>query len=81
MGNSSRFFVNKECEYYPCHTIPRPTYELNCMFCFCPLHDMDCGGDYRVLANGIKDCSNCVYPHDERNYDEIMGRIILRLKL
>lgn len=73
MKNNSTYFVNKECEYYPCHK----TYsELNCMFCFCPLYNQpDCGGTYKILTNGIKDCSDCLYPHRENSYQYIIAKL------
>ncbi len=73
MTNSSRFFANKECEFYPCHDSEE---DLNCLFCFCPLYDRDCPGNYRMkVKNGrmIKTCIDCVYPHLAKNYDDIMS--------
>ena len=65
MKNSHKFFANKECKYYPCHTL----HEMNCIFCYCPLYPYsDCGGDYRILKNNIKDCSKCLLPHIDYNY-------------
>jgi len=53
---SYKFFTNKECEYYPCHNLEN----INCLFCFCPLYYIDnCGGNYTVLDNGLKNCSKC----------------------
>lgn len=77
MTYSSRFFANKECEYYPCHDSDE---ELNCLFCFCPLYDKDCPGNYRMKEkNGqmIKTCIDCVYPHMAKNYDDIMSLLVL----
>ena len=39
---------------------------MNCLLCFCPRFDMgiECGGDFVILDNGVKDCSNCNRPHD-----------------
>ncbi len=34
----------------------------------------ECGGNFVYLDNGIKDCSNCLYPHKRENYDEINSR-------
>ena len=68
-----KFFCNKDCEYYPCH---KGLSEINCLFCFCPLYrDENCGGNFTVLGNGIKDCSNCVFPHVPANYDKIIERL------
>ncbi len=65
-----KFFTNKECEYYPCHKFKH----INCLFCFCPLYQYNnCGGNYIILDNGIKDCSNCEIPHLEDGYDYIVN--------
>ncbi len=72
MGNSSRFFVNKECEYYPCHKCDS---ELNCLFCYCPLYSKKCPGNYKIIeVNGksIKSCMDCTFPHIAENYDKII---------
>lgn len=73
---SSRYFQNKDCEYYPCHAME----EMNCLFCFCPLYPyQDCGGGFTLIAGKdgttIKDCSNCCLPHTEAGYDYIIGRL------
>lgn len=34
-----------------------------------------CGGNYKILPNGIKDCSNCTIPHSEKGYDYIMEKL------
>ncbi len=73
MDNSSRFFANKECEYYPCHKMKD---ELNCLFCYCPLYRLDCPGNYEMIDKGdrkIKSCMNCTFPHRLENYDRIMA--------
>lgn len=67
---SYKFFQNKECEWYPCHN----NVNINCLFCFCPLYYIkDCGGNFIILDNGLKDCSNCLLPHN--NYDYIINKI------
>ncbi len=72
---SYKYFVNTECEYYPCHD----TKEINCLFCFCPLYKMDCGGNFVMLdgENGekIKDCSKCTIPHSDGGYDYVIKRL------
>ena len=35
MKNSSRFFENRECRYFPCHKDQDP---FNCLFCYCPFY-------------------------------------------
>lgn len=50
-----------QCE--KCHHVEG---SLNCLFCYCPLyHEKDCGGNYTITPKGIKDCSNCTFPHEE----------------
>lgn len=66
-----KYFCNKKCEYYPCHSFER----INCKFCFCPIFTYDCGGNYKLLENGIKDCSNCEIPHKENGHDYIVDFI------
>ena len=71
--NSSRFFANKECEYYPCHKMDG---ELNCLFCYCPLYSHEkCPGNYKyvdVRGKQVKSCMECSFPHNPENYDVIM---------
>ena len=73
MKHSSRFFENKECEYFPCHKLEGP---FNCLFCYCPLIAIEnCFGNPKyIMVNGkeIKDCSNCTVPHKPENYDKII---------
>ena len=67
-----KFFQHKECEYFPCHK----TENLNCLFCFCPLYfTFECGGKWKVLKNGYKDCSECTLPHEEYGYDWILSKL------
>ncbi len=68
-----RFFQNQKCEYFPCH--PGADKEtFNCLFCYCPLYALgeNCGGNFRYLENGVKDCTHCLRPHGENSYDSIM---------
>lgn len=73
MKNSYKFFSNKECEYFPCH---KGVEELNCLFCYCPLHSRKkCPGNpvyLEIRGKTVKDCSNCTFPHRPENYDLIM---------
>ena len=62
------FFSHKECEAYPCHGLE----EINCLFCYCPLYEMDCPGTPKLLKNGKRDCSECDYPHKKENAEEIV---------
>ena len=62
------FFQNRECEYFPCHKTST-TDNFNCLFCFCPLYGReDCGGQYKIIGKGIKDCSDCLLPHENYGY-------------
>ena len=73
MENSSRFFANKECEYYPCH---KSDGDINCLFCFCHLYNMECPGNYKIIDKGdkqIKSCIDCTFPHEPENYDVVMA--------
>ena len=33
-----------------------------------------CGGNFRILSNDIKDCSECTLPHSEQGYAYITDR-------
>ncbi len=73
--NSSSYFCNRDCEYFPCHAIEGDE-DFNCLFCFCPLYAMtDCGGKYGYTETGIKDCSACLLPHRPGSYDYILRKI------
>lgn len=74
---SSRYFRNDDCEYFPCHVLEPGQEEFNCLFCYCPLYALgeDCGGEFHLLPNGVKDCSACLFPHKKENYDCIMARM------
>ncbi len=70
------FFQHKECEYFPCHQVG-DMKNFNCLFCFCPLYALgeQCGGNFQILENGIKDCSACTMPHQKENYGMVMERL------
>ncbi len=69
------FFCHRDCEYFPCHK-GIPEEDFNCLFCYCPLYALgeNCGGNFRYLDNGHKDCSHCLIPHQRRNYDYIIQK-------
>lgn len=73
---SYRFFSNKECEFFPCHDT-EDMEEFNCLFCYCPLYSLGekCGGNPVFLENGIKDCSQCAFPHKKQNYDKVINAL------
>jgi len=72
-----KYFENKECEFYPCHIKIQ-----NCLFCYCPLYwiPIECGGNYIILNNGIKDCSACTKPHDSNGWEFVQGKLIEAFK-
>ena len=76
------FFQNKDCEYFPCHKCA-DAENFNCLFCYCPLYALgdECGGSFTYLENGIKDCSNCLKPQRNENYDRIMEKMPAFLEL
>ncbi|MDD3401098.1 MAG: GNAT family N-acetyltransferase [Eubacteriales bacterium] len=68
-----RFYQNRQCEYFPCHRID-DIEKFSCQFCYCPLYaNPKCGGNFVLLSNGVKDCSNCLRPHVD--YDAIVERL------
>ena len=76
------FFQNRSCEYFPCHKGADPD-NFNCLFCYCPLYALGdrCGGNFRYTENGVKDCSNCLYPHRRQNYNGVMDKMVLVLEM
>ena len=73
--DASRFFQNRECEYFPCHQ-GVPEEEFNCLFCYCPLYTLGkkCGGNFTYTEKGIKSCKDCSFPHRIENYERVTGR-------
>lgn len=71
-----QFFTNKECEFFPCHNT-EDLEEFNCLFCYCPLYSLGekCGGNPVFLESGVKDCSQCVFPHKKQNYDKVINAL------
>lgn len=69
------FFSHVACEYFPCHTTGHPD-DFNCLFCYCPLYALGerCGGNYTYNAKGVKDCSQCLIPHERQSYSYIVSR-------
>lgn len=76
MSEHYKFFQNKECEYFPCHKV-KEAEDFNCLFCYCPLYlkGEECGGNFIYTETGIKDCSNCLFPHKRENYEEVLKRL------
>lgn len=71
--NNFSYFANKDCVYFPCHENANPE-SFNCLFCYCPLYALGdkCGGNFRYMDNGIKDCSKCMLPHSEAGYSHVV---------
>lgn len=69
------FVQNRECEFFPCHETDKPE-DFNCLFCYCPLYALGsrCGGNFRYLENGNKDCSACTVPHRRSSYSYIVKK-------
>lgn len=77
MNNSYKYFCNTDCKYFPCHT---DISNLNCLFCFCPCYFLKtCPGSPVYLSTDIKDCSDCTYPHNPSNYDDLMKFIFTNI--
>ncbi len=74
MENNFSYFENKDCVYFPCHEGAGECF--NCLFCYCPLYALGdkCGGNFKYIEEGIKDCSQCLVPHSENGYAYIMSK-------
>ena len=71
--HSYAYFANRACKYFPCHAGANPEH-FNCLFCYCPLYLLgeECGGNFRYVANGVKDCSLCLLPHSAGGYEYVV---------
>ena len=71
--NSYKYFENRDCKYYPCHS---GSDHINCMFCYCPLYPMEhCPGNYKIIekeSGPVKSCIDCSFPHEADNFDKVM---------
>lgn len=67
------FFTNRKCPYFPCHEGLDPQ-SFNCLFCYCPLYALgsECPGNFSYLENGVKDCSQCLLPHEGDDFSAIV---------
>jgi len=74
MENCFKYFKNKDCFYFPCHNTDGEYF--NCLFCYCPLYALGdkCGGNFKYIAEGIKDCSDCMVPHSENGYEYVISK-------
>ena len=75
MKNSFSYFKNDACEYFPCHKT-EDSETFNCLCCYCPLYHLEnCGGNCHFTKDGIKDCSDCLVPHQPENYTYILEKL------
>ena len=74
MENNFSYFQNKECIHFPCHETEGEFF--NCLFCYCPLYALGdkCGGNFKYIEGGIKDCSECLVPHKENGFSYITAK-------
>ncbi len=71
------FCQNRNCPYYPCHPGADPE-TFNCKHCYCPLYFIyreDCGGNFRMLPSGVKDCSRCLLPHSTGGHAHVVKKL------
>ena len=73
--NSYNYFQNKKCKYFPCHE-GADKKNFSCLFCYCPLYCLEenCGGNFIYTEKGVKDCSNCTFPHKKENYEIVIEK-------
>ena len=77
MENAHKFFSNKDCKYFPCHTMPN-NVEFNCLFCYCPLYPLGekCNGLFKLSGEKrIKNCIGCHLPHLPEYYDVVISKL------
>ncbi len=76
MENSTSFFCNKDCKYFPCHETKDPD-SFNCLFCYCPLYSYGelCGGRFKYSKRGIKSCIDCTVPHHPNSAEYINAKL------
>lgn len=54
---------------------------INCIFCYCPLYDTDCKGNFKFIESKgktIKDCSDCTRPHTREFAKQLLRGIYIR---
>ena len=75
LKSSSRFFENRSCAYFPCHR-EMEGEPFNCLFCYCPLYALGekCGGSFTYTEKGIKNCTNCLVPHNPGGYERVLSK-------
>ena len=80
--NSFCYYKNTACCHFPCHKIGE-NEDFNCMFCYCPLYALGerCGGNFKYIEGGIKDCSECMIPHSPNGYQYINSKFFELVEL
>ena len=73
-GKAYAYFQNRACEYFPCHAGADPG-NFNCLFCYCPLYRLDCGGAYTFTGESVKNCAACLFPHRRENYGAVIEKL------
>ena len=70
-----KFINHRKCEFFPCHETSDED-GFNCLFCYCPLYTLGsrCGGSFKYLENGVKDCSGCLLPHGRGSYSYVVSK-------
>ena len=59
-------FLNRECEFYPCHWDGQ-----YCDFCYCPFYpcgDSATGGEW-IKGKGVWNCTNCHWLHEKETVE------------
>ena len=77
MENSHKYFSNRSCKYFPCHAVESGS-DFNCLFCYCPLYALGdkCGGNFKFSGEkALKNCVDCILPHDPEYYDSVMSKL------
>ena len=62
--------------------MPAVMDQLNCLFCYCPLYSGECPGEpeIRIIkGNEVKDCTDCSFPHQPENYDDMIRCLVERI--
>lgn len=72
-----KYVQNFECPFFPCHE-GIDLDDFNCLFCYCPLYMLgeECGGNFRIIDENIKDCSHCSIPHRISKRDYIQKKLV-----
>ena len=84
---SSNYFENRKCEYFPCHKNINPDIQgFNCQFCRCPYYNaIVCPGlvdgsvkKIQIRDGEYKDCTECLFPHMYSNREKLASTFVTR---